>query len=239
MLITLFCFFTIPLYDRTLFLFSYSPSPSLHSLYLSVSFTLFHSTFPFLPLFFSHTFISHLFPPHSRLPQSLSLSLTLDLTNHTLPSFLHIYIIRTRSHLLSLFLSFTPSLFLSLSTPSPSILLFPLSTWPSGEGTLKSRDNSRMLGTDKEHLLLAPEEAYVIAPTYCVVFCLRHCSYHHVLHTSLFLSLCSAYVTISIYHVLYASLLLWRHVLPWPPPSYLVLSPSITTHIPSIWLDRT
>ena len=27
-----------------------------------------------------------------------------------------------------------------------------------GEGTLKSRDNARALGTDKEHLLLNPED---------------------------------------------------------------------------------
>ena len=27
-----------------------------------------------------------------------------------------------------------------------------------GEGTLKNRDNARMLGTDKEHLLLNPED---------------------------------------------------------------------------------
>ena len=39
------------------------------------------------------------------------------------------------------------------------LLLFQTSLPSIGEGTLKPRENPRMLGTDKEHLLLNPEES--------------------------------------------------------------------------------
>ena len=40
------------------------------------------------------------------------------------------------------------------------LLLFQSSLPTIGEGTLKPRDNPRMLGTDKEHMLLNPEEPW-------------------------------------------------------------------------------
>ena len=45
------------------------------------------------------------------------------------------------------------------------LLLFQSSLPTIGEGTLKPRDNPRLLGTDKEHMLLNPEEPWC-APVY-------------------------------------------------------------------------
>ncbi len=39
------------------------------------------------------------------------------------------------------------------------LLLFQTALPSIGEGTLKPRENPRLLGTDKEHLLLNPEES--------------------------------------------------------------------------------